>query len=56
MVDPVTTEVGHTYEREVVEDHFKRNGCIDPVTRHSVEQYLYPNLGIKQAVEGFLQE
>jgi len=37
MVDPVTTEAGHTYEREVVEDHFKRNGYIDPVTRNSVK-------------------
>lgn len=37
MVDPVTTEAGHTYEREVVENLFKKNGFIDPVTRNSVK-------------------
>lgn len=28
MEDPVTTQLGHTYERSAVEDHFQTNGYI----------------------------
>lgn len=52
--DPVTTEAGHTYEREVIEDHFKKNGYIDPFTRSNVRPNLYPNHSVKQGVEEFL--
>ncbi|KAL4466064.1 hypothetical protein ABPG74_004301 [Tetrahymena malaccensis] len=53
--DPVTTEAGHTYEKVVIEDHFKKNGYIDPFTRASIRPNLYPNHAIKQGVEEFLQ-
>jgi hypothetical protein len=33
MEDPVTTEAGMTYDRTVIEEHFSKNGCKDPVTR-----------------------
>jgi hypothetical protein len=33
MEDPYTTEAGHTYEKEAIEDHIKKNGNIDPSTR-----------------------
>lgn len=45
--DPVTTESGHTYEREVIEEHIKKNGNIDPVTRKQISGVLYPNLAVK---------
>lgn len=54
MEDPVTTSAGQTYEREVIEDHIKKNGLIDPFTREAVERQLYPNLAIKQGVSEFL--
>ena len=36
MEDPVTTETGMTYEREVIREHFEKNGKIDPVTRKPI--------------------
>ena len=33
MEDPVVTQAGMTYERSVLEEHIKKNGLTDPVTR-----------------------
>ncbi|EGR28660.1 u-box domain protein [Ichthyophthirius multifiliis] len=54
MEDPYTTESGHTYEKEAIEDHIKRDGYIDPVNRQPIKQPIYPNQSIKQAVQDFL--
>lgn len=53
--DPVTTESGHTYEKEVIEEHLKKNGNIDPVTRKPISGNLFPNLAVKQGIADFLQ-
>jgi STIP1 family protein 1 len=37
MEDPVTNSVGQTYEREVIEEHIKKNGLIDPLTREPIK-------------------
>lgn len=33
MEDPVSDDTGHTYEREVLEEHIRNNGRTDPFTR-----------------------
>jgi STIP1 family protein 1 len=33
MEEPVTTEAGFSYEKNVIEDHIKLNGPTDPMTR-----------------------
>lgn len=33
MENPVVTESGQCYERESLEEHFRKSGSIDPVTR-----------------------
>ncbi|KAK1442146.1 E3 ubiquitin-protein ligase CHIP [Babesia gibsoni] len=57
MKDPVITPSGITYERKLLEEHFKCNGEFEPVTREpcSMKQ-VYPNYSIKEAIEIFLKE
>lgn len=43
MEDPVITESGFTYEKEVIKAHFEKNGKFDPVTRKPCSGILYPN-------------
>ena len=33
MKDPVVIQSGHTYEKAMIEKHFKKNGATDPITR-----------------------
>ncbi|EGR28168.1 u-box domain protein [Ichthyophthirius multifiliis] len=56
MEEPVTTEVGHTYEKSVLDEHFKKNGFVDPITRQKINKNLYPNLSIKQGIQEFLNQ
>ncbi|XP_039133098.1 E3 ubiquitin-protein ligase CHIP-like [Dioscorea cayenensis subsp. rotundata] len=53
--DPVVTPSGITYERAVLLEHLQKVGKFDPLTRVPLEQHqLTPNLGIKEAVQAFL--
>lgn len=54
MENPVVTEAGHTYEKDVLVEHFKKNGAIDPTTRKPISPNFYPNQNIKTATEEFL--
>lgn len=36
--DPVCTSIGHTYEREALQQAFRQHGYIDPITRCSVSR------------------
>lgn len=54
MENPVVTESGMCYEREVLEEHLKKNGAIDPTTRKPISTKFYPNQNIKKAIEEFL--
>ena len=57
MENPVTTQAGHTYEKKVLMEHMRINGLFDPATREPISpDQIYPNLNIKQAIEGFLKE
>ncbi|CDR95905.1 tetratricopeptide repeat (TPR)-/ U-box domain-containing protein, putative [Babesia bigemina] len=57
MKDPVVTSSGITYERELLEQHFKCNGEFDPVTREPCSvRNVYPNYSIKEAIDLFLKE
>ena len=47
MENPVCTEAGHCYEKEVIEEHLQKNGPIDPFTRQPVSPKLYPAFNIK---------
>ncbi|CAG8538345.1 16046_t:CDS:1, partial [Acaulospora morrowiae] len=57
MHDPVVTPSGITYERVHLNEHFKRNGHFDPLSRRQFEEsQLYPNLALKEAIEEFLSK
>ncbi|GBE59782.1 tetratricopeptide repeat (TPR)- U-box domain-containing protein [Babesia ovata] len=57
MKDPVVTSSGITYERELLEQHFKCNGEFDPVTREPCSpRNVYPNYSIKEAIDLYLKE
>jgi len=36
MTEPVMLTSGFTYEREIILQHFKTNGNLDPMTREEV--------------------
>jgi hypothetical protein len=54
MENPVVTETGHSYERDVLIEHLNKNGPIDPTTRKPISGKFYPNLNVKKATEEFL--
>ena len=56
MEQPVVSEEGFTYERKVLEEHYKLKGPIEPITRKKVEGKCYPNHALKQAIDDFLKE
>ena len=54
MENPVVTESGQSYELDVLVEHLKKNGAIDPTTRQPISGKYYPNINIKKAIEEFL--
>jgi len=54
MEDPVITDSGQCYERTAIEEHIQKNGKTDPFTRKPISGHLYPCIGIKKAIEQFL--
>ncbi|KAL5481325.1 hypothetical protein EMCRGX_G021461 [Ephydatia muelleri] len=57
MTDPVITPSGITYDRKDIEQHLKRVGHFDPVTRQELtEDQLIPNLAMKEVVSAFVAE
>jgi STIP1 family protein 1 len=50
MENPVVSEAGHCYEKEVLEEHLMKNGGIDPSTRKPISGRYYENYNIKQAI------
>lgn len=55
MEEPVLSEEGFTYEKKVLEEHYRLKGTVEPITRRKVEGTLFPNHAIKQATEDFLK-
>ena len=51
MEDPVTTEAGFTYQKSALDDHFSRNGLIQPITRQPIKGQNYPNQALKLAIQ-----
>lgn len=57
MKDPVISPSGITYERKLLEQHFKCNGEFEPVTREPCSlKNIYPNYAVKEAIDLFLKE
>ncbi|CEG48983.1 hypothetical protein PPTG_04535 [Plasmopara halstedii] len=57
MHDPVTTPNGVSYERQCLEEHLRRNGAIDPLTRRKLTlDMLRPNPSLKAAIQDFLEK
>lgn len=57
MRDPVITPSGITYDRHDIEEHLRRVGHFDPITRQplTVDQ-LTSNLAMKEVVDAYLNE
>lgn len=57
MHDPVITPSGITYDRQDIEEHLKRVGHFDPITRQALEaNQLVSNLAMKEVVDAYLNE
>ncbi|ESO10562.1 hypothetical protein HELRODRAFT_108992 [Helobdella robusta] len=57
MKDPVITPSGITYERADIEEHFKKLGNFDPVSRKELTtDQLIPNLALKEVIDNFIEE
>lgn len=57
MRDPVVTPSGITYDRQDIEEHLKRVGHFDPITRQPLTvDSLIPNLAMKEVVDAYLSE
>ncbi|GAU89022.1 hypothetical protein RvY_01621 [Ramazzottius varieornatus] len=55
MRDPVITPSGITYDRRDIDEHLRRVGHFDPVTRTELTQdLLVPNLAMKEVIDTFL--
>jgi len=56
MLDPVMTKTGQSYERLSIYKHLERSQT-DPLTREPLrKEDLRPNLGLRMAVEDFVEE
>lgn len=57
MQDPVITPSGITYDRQDIEEHLKRVGHFDPITRQPLKvNQLITNLAMKEVVDAYLNE
>lgn len=57
MQDPVITPSGITYDRQDIEEHLKRVGHFDPITRQPLSaSQLISNLSMKEVVDAYLNE
>ncbi|KAJ0391810.1 hypothetical protein P43SY_005423 [Pythium insidiosum] len=55
MHDPVSTPNGVSYERRCIEEHLKKNGAIDPLTRKTLTlDMLRPNASLRAAIQDYL--
>lgn len=54
MENPVCTDAGICYERDVLIEHFQKNGGIDPSTRKPISMAFSEDVNVKQAIEYFL--
>lgn len=57
MQDPVITPSGITYDRHDIEEHLRRVGHFDPITRQPLKaNQLITNLAMKEVVDAYLNE
>lgn len=57
MRDPVITPSGITYDRQDIEEHLKRVGHFDPITRQPLKaSQLISNLAMKEVVDAYLND
>ncbi|GLE03385.1 hypothetical protein PINS_up012287 [Pythium insidiosum] len=55
MHDPVSTPNGVSYERRCIEEHLKKNGTVDPLTRKTLTlELLRPNASLRAAIQDYL--
>lgn len=57
MRDPVITPSGITYDRRDIEEHLKRVGHFDPITRQPLKSsQLISNLAMKDVVDAYIKD
>lgn len=57
MRDPVITPSGITYDRQDIEEHIKRVGHFDPITRQPLKtDQLISNIAMKEVVDAYLND
>lgn len=55
--DPTITPSGQSYERAALQEHLRKVGQFDPITRQAVfEQQLITNVGLRSAIHNYLDE
>lgn len=57
MENPVVVADGHSYEREFIDQWFKRGNRTSPLTNQPLDNFtLAPNLALKKAISDFKQK
>ena len=56
MQDPVVISDGHTFERTAIEESFRINGLISPMTRNRVNQQLISNIALRKRIQDWSQD
>ena len=56
MIDPKLLSSGHSYEKEEIKKHFKKNGLKDPLTNENVKAEQIDNINLRQAIEDYLEK
>ncbi|DAZ92623.1 TPA: hypothetical protein N0F65_011889 [Lagenidium giganteum] len=57
MIDPVSTPNGVSYERSYLEEHIRKNGAVDPLTREALTlDMLRPNNALRAVINDFLEK
>ncbi|CAI2366286.1 unnamed protein product [Moneuplotes crassus] len=60
MIDPKILSSGHTYEKEEIIKHIKKNGYRDPLTNELLQDVQFDNMpgniNLRQAIEDYLEK
>ena len=56
MIDPKLLSSGHSYEKEEIKKHFKKNGLKDPLTNENVKAEQIDNINLRQTIEDYLEK
>ncbi|KAM3129307.1 hypothetical protein pb186bvf_018594 [Paramecium bursaria] len=55
MKEPLLDQFGHTYDADALNQNFKVNSCIDPITRNRITLPSIHNIQLQQAIQDYMK-